>query len=607
MNWLLVAILAQLILGISGVFDKFLLRRGFFDPWVFTFWWGTLGVVSFVLLPFATLSISLPIMALALCAGIVFAGGMLTLFLALEKSEASTVLPLVGTLSPLASIGFSLLLLGGSIMGWDWAGLALLIIGAFLFFLAESSKMRFRIFLLSSASAVFFGLSLVLSKLVFDGSSFIIGFVFIKTGGILAVLAMLLWRAMRTRITESLSRGRSGNGLLYLANRSTAAAGSVLVSFAVSLSHPALVDATQGLRYAIIFIASWLILRERFGFKHLLVKALATGTIIAGLATIGMVHYARALPVDINRPITWGITFSSKFSSQLGLDWKENFNAVIRELRPKRLRLAAYWDEIEPMRGTYNFTDLDWQMQRAREERIAVILAVGMRVPRWPECHLPQWTYELNAESREDAVRGFVAAMVGRYHQHPALAVWQVENEPFLSFGVCPERPAGFLTQEIALVRALDSAHPILVTDSGEFGSWYESARSGDMFGTTMYRKVYPPSIGHLVGIIEYPIGPSFFLLKEKIIRALLGDQQKPFIVVELQGEPWGKFELPKLSYDEHISIFTPDYFKETIEYAKQTGFSEYYLWGAEWWYFAKEKHNNNEYWNIAGNLIGNQ
>jgi hypothetical protein len=144
----------------------------------------------------------------------------------------------------------------------------------------------------------------------------------------------------------------------------------------------------------------------------------------------------------------------------------------------------------------------------------------------------------------------------------------------------------------------------VLVTDSGEFGMWFGAARIGDIFGTTMYRRVYPPSIGHITGVIDYPIGPSFFRLKEKIMRFLIQDDDKPFIVAELQAEPWGKFILPEIPYEEHLELFPIEYFRETIEFAKQTGFDEYYLWGAEWWYWVGAEHNNWEYWEEVKELI---
>jgi hypothetical protein len=33
------------------------------------------------------------------------------------------------------------------------------------------------------------------------------------------------------------------------------------------------------------------------------------------------------------------------------------------------------------------------------------------------------------------------------------------------------------------------------------------------------------------------------------------------------------------------------------MDFAKKSGFSEVYLWGVEWWYYMKERHNDSTYW----------
>ena len=49
------------------------------------------------------------------------------------------------------------------------------------------------------------------------------------------------------------------------------------------------------------------------------------------------------------------------------------------------------------------------------------------------------------------------------------------------------------------------------------------------------------------------------------------------------------------------------DQFKKNIAYAKKTGFDQFYLWGAEWWYWLKDEHNRGEIWNEAKNLFEEQ
>ena len=39
---------------------------------------------------------------------------------------------------------------------------------------------------------------------------------------------------------------------------------------------------------------------------------------------------------------------------------------------------------------------------------------------------------------------------------------------------------------------------------------------------------------------------------------------------------------------------------RHNIEFAEKTGFDKFYLWGAEWWYWLKEKQGRPEIWDEA-------
>src|SRR3989344_4310694 len=111
MVWLLVATLAQIVLGTSGVFDKLLLRRGVFDPWAYTFWLGMLGIFSVALLPFGLESASLTTIFLALLGGAAFVFAMLAMFFSLNRGYASETLPVIGGFSPVFTLFIGFLLL----------------------------------------------------------------------------------------------------------------------------------------------------------------------------------------------------------------------------------------------------------------------------------------------------------------------------------------------------------------------------------------------------------------------------------------------------------------------------------------------------------------
>ena len=604
MSWLPIAVIAQVIIGSSAVFDKILLRRRSIEPWGYTFWFGMLGGVAVFLLSFGYHPAALWVILLALAGGAIFVFSAFFAFKALEKIEASETLPLMGALSPVFTLVIASWFLGANLGFADAIGFALLTLSGLVLVIAERRDFRRGVLGAIILAALLLAASHVISKIAFTEASFITGFFWIKMGGVLASLAMLAAPRIRERIRASATKTLPGRRLLYFANRSYAGIGSIMVSVAIFLSEPALVDSTQNVRYLVIFLLAGLVLAERFRGKDLVAKIGAGILIIAGLLFLAVGERVRATAPDPGRPIVWGVTFSQKFSRDLGLDWRENYRALVDDLRPRRLRLIAYWDELEPREGEYRFEDLDWQLDEAERAGIPVLLAVGLKLPRWPECHIPAWAAAQPSEAQERELFAYLGRVVERYKGRSGVFAWQVENEPFLAFGECPTRPEERIREEVELAHRLDPSRPVVVTDSGEIGLWHRAARVGDIFGTTMYRKIYPRLLGPLIGTMQYPLPPDFFRAKEIMVRALSPTPGKRFIVVELQGEPWEPRPLRDYPPQELVQAFSPEYFRETIRYAEATGFEEYYLWGVEWWYWMKEQHGVTEYWDTARELM---
>ncbi len=296
--------------------------------------------------------------------------------------------------------------------------------------------------------------------------------------------------------------------------------------------------------------------------------------------------------------VVLGITFSSRYARDLGLDWKETYLALLDEIGVRKVRIPVYWDLVEPREGEYDFSDLDWQIEETASRGGDIILSIGQRVPRWPECHIPGWVGD-DADKREASLNKFLREVVHRYRDREAIKVWQVENEPFLVFfGQCPPFRREMLDQEIALVKSLDDSRPILTTDSGELSLWYQAAHRGDRFGTTMYRHIYK----HGYGYFTYPLGPSFFIMKEWFVRFLT--DQEHFSVIELQAEPWASGWVADVPLEEQFRTMDERKLRENVLYARKVGFPEIYLWGAEWWYWMKEKKEYPAVWETAKELF---
>lgn len=279
----------------------------------------------------------------------------------------------------------------------------------------------------------------------------------------------------------------------------------------------------------------------------------------------------------------FGVTFTPGQAESFGLDWHKTYTALLDDLGVRRFRLVAYWDEIQPTRDRMDFSRLDEQMDELAKRQGKALLAIGRKVPRWPECHDPKWISGATKEQIEDNLIRYVSLVVERYKDHPALGQWQVENEILFPFGICPNMLSlASLKREIARVRALDSTHQIVVTDSGEWTPWAHFAGTGDVLGSSLYRGAW----NDYVGYIPFPVGPGWYQIRG----ALLGQLGMKVIISELQAEPWGKKAIQEMTPEETLSLFPPEALAENIAFSRRVGFDEVYLWGAEWWYWLLEK-----------------
>ena len=296
--------------------------------------------------------------------------------------------------------------------------------------------------------------------------------------------------------------------------------------------------------------------------------------------------------------ITWGVNFSQKHSQNLGLNWRENYLALLEDLNAKNLKVSAHWDLLEPEKDRYFFEDLDWQILEAENHNAKILLVIGMKSGRWPECHIPKWAKNLNNEEQQKEILEMLDKIVLRYRDRVSVNMWQVENEPFFPFGECPWVDKNFLKKEINLVKSLDPNHPIIISDSGEGSFWIQAAQLGDIVGTTMYKRVW---FRQLRVYIHYPFPPTFYWRKAQIIKNFFG---KKVICIEFQAEPWGPALLYDSPLEEQEKTMNLEQFRKNIDFAKRTGLDTFYLWGGEWWYWMKEKQNQPEIWQEAKKLF---
>lgn len=285
-----------------------------------------------------------------------------------------------------------------------------------------------------------------------------------------------------------------------------------------------------------------------------------------------------------NENMIFGASFNPGQARLLGEDPKMIFNFLADDLEFKYVRLSAQWDEIEKTRGQYDFAELDYYIAQSQEKEMKVILALGRKTPRWPECHLPSWAQSLEYKDYRVDLLNYLKAVAERYKNSSAVEIWQVENEPFFVYGKCGKMPADDLKEEINLVKNISPNKQTLTTDSGEMGFWLKSGRAADLFGTTLYRVVWNKYLGYW----SYDWLPvSYYKLKAKLLPQI----NEQIFVSELQAEPWLLNNNPNnTELFEQYKSMDANRLQKNIDYAKRTGFARSYLWGVEWWYWLKNK-----------------
>jgi len=295
--------------------------------------------------------------------------------------------------------------------------------------------------------------------------------------------------------------------------------------------------------------------------------------------------------------ITWGVNFSQKQALDLNLEPREVYIDMLDNLKVKNIKIAMHWDLIEKTQDSFYMEDFDFYMKEAQKRDVKIILAIGMKTPRWPEYHLPLWLEDLTKEEQQEEILEMISFITNRYKDYPNLIAWQIENEPFFNYGKAPWKDDTFLSKEVALTKNEDPHHKIIITDSGEMSFWIKAARLGDVVGITMYTKVWSESLNNS---FSYPIPSIFYGKKADLIRLIFN---KEVWCLELQAEPWSEELIQDSSLEKQLESMDLERLKYNIEYAKKTGLNTFYFWGAEWWYYMQEKHNDSSFLNEVKKL----
>jgi hypothetical protein len=335
----------------------------------------------------------------------------------------------------------------------------------------------------------------------------------------------------------------------------------------------------------------------RKNWFHKIVVILA---LVIGLSVGTMYGIARwYIWTQSSKPLVLGASFIPDYAESLGLNPQQTLHAIIYDLGVRHLRFVSYWNDIEPTKGHYNFKMLDWEFAQADAAHAKVSLSIGLRQPRWPECHPPNWVDTAKPDSQWlPQLKQYMTAVVNRYKHNPALESYQVENEYFLkAFGQCKNFDRNRLVSEFKLVKRLDPQHTVIIARSNNAIGLPIGLPTPDEFGVSVYKRVWDQTITHRY--FEYPFPAWFYAFLAGSEEILTG---KNTIIHELQAEPWPPYGEPisKINIATQNQSLSPARLKDRFQYGEATGIRTIYLWGAEFWYYRKVKQHDPDLWNVA-------
>jgi len=270
MSWILIATLGQFLNAIVAIFDKYIVsdEKVLPRPFVYAFYsclvtgfWGLIYLVSLVpglpdigLPTFTNVQTpSLQIVAMSFLAAYTFFIALVSMYDALKRADASSTMPIIGSISALSSFGLSHFFFDIALSDSFVIGVILLSVGTLL---VAQTLPRVDVILQVFHSGVFFGLHYITMKGLFSETSFDDGFFWSRVAFVLFTLSLLLVPAYFNKIKKQTEDTSKKAGLIVLATKLIAGVAAFMLLKATAMGDVSVVQALGGLQYVFILIIS---------------------------------------------------------------------------------------------------------------------------------------------------------------------------------------------------------------------------------------------------------------------------------------------------------------------------------------------------------------
>jgi drug/metabolite transporter (DMT)-like permease len=269
MNWIVLAVIAQFLNALVAVLDKQIVsdEKMLPKPFVYAFYtcliagiWIVVYLVSLLPISLEWLHVptfanvhspTLEVVALAYLAAYTFFMALVSMFTALQKGNASDVVPVIGATSAIASFALGYFFLDGAMSENFALGIIILAIGTFLV-----SRFNFdvRTALLAIHAGVYFAFHYVVIKGLFLVTNFDDAFFWSRVAFMLFAISLLMIPSYYNKIKEQTQSTTKKAGAYIFANKVLAGISTILILKATDWGDVAVVQALGGLQYVFILL-----------------------------------------------------------------------------------------------------------------------------------------------------------------------------------------------------------------------------------------------------------------------------------------------------------------------------------------------------------------
>lgn len=302
MHWILLATVGQFMNAIVAVLDKYIVsdEKVMPRPFVYAFYscllTGFWAVIFFVGLipPFDALGVpslanvqfpTIQVISMAFLTAYTFFMALVSMYDALRHSDAAVVMPIIGTISALATFGLSYIFLDVNLSQGHIIGILMISFGTLLI---AKALPEWSVVLHVVHSGIFFALHYITMKGLFLETSFDDGFFWSRISFVLFALSLLMVPVYWDKIKEQSKSTTKKTGVIVLTTKVLAGVSAFLLLKATDLGEVSVVQALDGVRFVFILIittlfAHWLPssatdrdLRPRVFFRRFIVIVLIT-------------------------------------------------------------------------------------------------------------------------------------------------------------------------------------------------------------------------------------------------------------------------------------------------------------------------------------------